>query len=136
MEPIFQAEKKGLVEFSQAIMSATKQGLDFQTIERILRAANSQCFLIARDPAPVYTRDMKCIFAGDSTEKKYYLFVSIRPPFLALQEILEESSSYEENFLKLLETGFATKSDDIPLSKQYKYPPGCHLVDLQNRPIT
>lgn len=118
---ILEAEKKDLTEFFSAVTEATKQGIDFQTIEKALRAAGRHTFLIATKPENLY-KSVQCRFPGDDAEKKYCIYAERGSWEKVLQAIQHGSSGYEENFAKLKETGFATKPAGVPISQVVKDP--------------
>ena len=104
---------------SKAVIQGTKGGLDLQTIEKALRVAKRSTYLIALDPEPYFHEDhIQPRLPGDTQKQKYWLYFSNDPD--ALKKLFKESTSYEENFAKLKETGFATQISSAPLKKGVK----------------
>jgi hypothetical protein len=89
-----------------------------QQIETGLREKRCFTYLIARRRNASHGKDLS-IELSKGTIKTYYLFLSTRAPALAMKELLEESSSYEENFEKLKDTGFLVVRNDKPLLNQF-----------------
>ncbi len=88
----------------------------FQEIEAALREAGCITHIIARSNlAPGMSIEWPL-----GTAKTYALFLSVRPQELAMEELLEQSSSYEENFAKLEQTGMHTADADKPLIPQFR----------------
>jgi len=126
MPAIFAAEdesnrSQNVVAFGLAVRRGVEEGLDLQTIERALRAAHRTAYLIARSPeSHFHAQYIQPRLPGDTMNLKYWLYAASASH--VDQELLKESRSYEENFAKLKETGFATQISDAPLQNQVKNP--------------
>lgn len=94
-------------EMSSLISKCLNQGVTLQQVETVLRKNRCYTYLIAntKTPPPNTT-----VSLPDGTAKIYYLFVSTKDEEYAMQELLQFSSSYEENFQKLAETGLLIKA--------------------------
>lgn len=92
-------------------------GVNLQQIETVLREKNCFTYLIARKRDSSHGDDLSIQL--QDVIKTYFLFFSTRPKEIAMIELLEESSSYEENFEKLKDTGFLRSKKNKPLSKQF-----------------
>lgn len=75
-----------------------------QYIESFLRQNNCHAYLIAKKPDTSLT-DLTVEWP-DRTERRYYLYITIRTRVKALKDVLEESLSYHDNYRKLDNTGF------------------------------
>lgn len=95
----------------QAILDANlKYNISLQDIEETLRKKNCCAYLIAKKREfttknSLYKGPYKVFH--DTTEKTYALMVTTSPEEEAMKKILQESFSYEDNFKKLKNTGFA-----------------------------
>ena len=107
-----------LLIFNEIMECISKNGLSLQQIETGLREKNCFSYLIARKPKSSYGADVS-IELPIGTIKTYQLFISTRAPEIAMKELLEESSSYAENFAKLNDTGFLSAKEDKPLWTQF-----------------
>lgn len=73
---------------------------NYQDFEEFLRANQMNTHLIAANP----TID-KTLYSLSGEPAEFEALFSCRPPSIALKELLTHSSSYEENFAKLLKAG-------------------------------
>lgn len=126
MPTIFAAEEESnrtqnAIAFSEAVKKGVIEGLDLQTIERCLRAAHRTAYLIARRPESYFhAQHVQPRLPGDTRNQKYWVYAASGPH--VKKELFKESQSYEENFAKLKETGFATQISDAPLQDGIKKP--------------
>ncbi|HEX2579047.1 MAG TPA: hypothetical protein VHK67_01415 [Rhabdochlamydiaceae bacterium] len=124
MANIYKADKQSYLAqdpkaFMEAVIEGVKEGLDFQTIEKALRAAGGAFYLIARNPEPhFYSQHIQPRLPGNAKNQKYFLWTSsgsrVQP------DLFKESQSYEDNFAKLKETGFSTRISNAPVQEQIK----------------
>lgn len=94
------------------IAHAVNKGLTLQQIEFVLRDRKCFSHLIARKPK---SNTPYLIEMYNGTKKTYYLWLSTMDRKIAMKEVLEESSSYVENYEKLNDTGFQIM--DVKISK-------------------
>jgi hypothetical protein len=126
MTAIFKAEQESAqtqspMPFHAAVRKGVNDGLDFQTIEKALRVAGCQTFLIARKPeAHFHAHHIQSRLPGDTKNQKYWLYAASGSH--VAMELFKESQTYEENFAKLKETGFAIQVSDAPPQAGYKNP--------------
>ena len=123
------AQKGDITDFFAAVTEATKQGADFQTIEKALRVAGRHTFLIATKPENFYKTKVSCRFPGDATEKQYCIYAEHGPWEKVLRAIQHGSLNYEDNFAKLKETGFAIKPSDVSVLQIAKQPEKFKVID-------
>ncbi len=103
----------------QITASIQAHQLTFQQIELFLRQNNCYTYLIARKRNSSHSDNLRFLFPNNPAEKTYHLFMSTRNQDEALAELLEESSTYQENLDKLNDTGFMTMQDHIPLAAHF-----------------
>lgn len=89
--------------------------LTFQQMELYLRQNNCYTYLIARKRNSQHSTHLRFICPLSHAEKNYHLFISTRNQDEALSELLEESSTYQENLDKLEDTGIMKWQDHLPL---------------------
>jgi len=108
MEKIFVADKTcNYLMLTQAIAKCVKDyGLGLQEIEALLRMHECRTFILARTPDE---RDPECLEINSMLPKKYKIFVSTYQKEVLLDELLEQSKNYAENFEKLSEVGFCVE---------------------------
>ncbi|MBS0648352.1 MAG: hypothetical protein JSS10_03895 [Verrucomicrobia bacterium] len=94
--------------------------LTFQQIERFLRQNNCYTYLIARKRNWAHSTHLRFVCPLSHEEKKYHLFISTRNQEEALSELLEESSSYQENLDKLKDTGVMQMQEHFPLADHFQ----------------
>lgn len=123
------AQKKDLTDFFAAVTEAAKQGIDFQTIEKALRAAQRHTFLIATRPENFYNQKVPCRFPGDVAERKYCIYAECGPWEKVLRAIQHGSLNYDDNFAKLKETGFAIQPENVSLQQVAKEPNKFKMID-------
>ena len=101
------------------ILNAVKQGISLQQIEVALRGNGCETFILAQ-----YPRGMQALTANYSKQMRYGMVLAKSEE--ALKEILQESSSYAENFEKLKNTGFMKEVKNpkkpIPKSEEQRNP--------------
>ncbi len=86
---------------------------DYSDFEKEIRINNLNTHLIACVPR-ITRPDMKLgILGRDDRDYKYECIYSCRPKKYALEELLENSSSYEENFEKLKQSGSIMLDDSL-----------------------
>ncbi len=94
------------VGFLQARYEETKQDLNLQEVEQLFRLAGLRTHLVAIVPPPEREcYDYRVFTTREKVPRKYACNFVCRERDLALQELLQTSGSYEENFAKLLESG-------------------------------
>jgi hypothetical protein len=94
---VYEGLRKAIVDYGGTLQEA----------ETILRKNNCYTYLIARNKSEI-PKDLIFALPSDPTTKTYYLFISTRSAPEAMQELLAESTSYQDNFAKLKDTGFLT----------------------------
>lgn len=115
------ADKGRLLKvMNDEIMNCVKNHhLTFQQIELFLRQNNCYTYLIARKRNSNHSDNLRFLFPNDLEEKAYHLFTSTRNQDEALEELLEESSTYQENLDKLNDTGFMTMQDHVSIADHF-----------------
>lgn len=93
-------------------------GWSLQQIETALRAYDCFTHLIARKRNASHGPDLS-FELPQGTVRTYHLFISTKSKEKVMQEILEESASYDVNFEKLRDTGFIFASPFKPLAGQF-----------------
>lgn len=112
-------QTREMMPIAGAIFRSIKEcGVSLQQVEKFFREKNSFTYIIARKRNESHTDDLD--FMINNVVKTYYIFLSTRHPEIAIKELLVESNSYEENFVKLADAGFITAKKTIPLSSQFK----------------
>ncbi|HEX4839404.1 MAG TPA: hypothetical protein VFU89_03060 [Rhabdochlamydiaceae bacterium] len=107
--------------FGRAVRKGVEEGLDLQTIEKALRTAGRITYLIARNPrSDFHAQHIQPRLPGDAKNQKYWLYAA--SSLCVNPHLLQESESYEDNFAKLKETGFATRISDAAFQDQFKKP--------------
>jgi len=105
-QKIFEADKtRKIIKILEAIVAYMQNNplITFQKMETRLREKHCYTYLIARKRDPSL---QGFTFEWPSgTTKTYRLFLSTQDEGNALQEVIEESTSYEQNFQKLNDTG-------------------------------
>jgi hypothetical protein len=98
-----------LVHFSQASMAwmLSHPDKNFQDFEKSLREAKLQTHLFCQKPPSGVSLDDLVNVNQPDRECKWMVYFSCRPAPYALQEVLDTCSSYEENFERLRDAGFA-----------------------------
>jgi hypothetical protein len=95
---------------------------NFSHLETFLRENKLQTYLIAVESQNNY--DYNLIHPDGKTECKYECIFSCRPPPYAMEELLETSGNYEDNFEKLKEAGSKTlissSSEELRKNKSIK----------------
>lgn len=90
----------------------SRDNSDFSHLEKFLRDNELQTHLIAIDAQKKY--NFSLIHPDGQTPCKYECIFSCRPKPHAMEELLERSGSYEDNFKKLKETGSRTLASLSP----------------------
>jgi hypothetical protein len=109
-------ENSELAPILEAMIPLYKEGMNFQSIELGLRLNNSRTFLYTK-PLSVILPGTSCKFPNTDTEAKYALWISTKHPLLAMNDILEDSESYEQNFNKLAEAGLVIVENEEKMKK-------------------
>jgi len=126
MPTIFAAEEESnrsekTMSFGQAVRKGVEEGLDLQTIEKALRAGHRTAYLIARRPESYFhAQHVQPRLPGDTRNQKYWVYAASGPH--VERELFKESQSYEENFAKLKEAGFAAQISNAPFQDGVKKP--------------
>jgi hypothetical protein len=93
--------------------------LTFQQMELFLRQNNCYTYLIARKRNSDHSAHVRFVCPRTQQEKNYHLFISTRNQDEALSELLEESSTYQENLDKLKDTGVMRLQEHLPLADHF-----------------
>lgn len=108
IEELLREDKtRDYIQVSTQIANCCLAGLSFQAVESILRQCHAYTYLIARKREDGIPEDWVRSLSG--IPKTYQLFVSSLRKRLALKDLMKESRTYEENYRKLEDTGFAFK---------------------------
>jgi len=121
MSDIFRADQqtRDTMTVGSEIAKCVKRcGLTLQQIESRLRERRCWTYLIAQKRNSSHGPELRFALLG--VNKTYNLFISTRNPDIAMQQLLEESSSYQENFAKLADTGFMMYDRSKQLAQQFR----------------
>jgi len=120
MSPLFSAdERHNFQEFMFTLSKILKEhSFTLQQVETALRLKNCRTYFIARRRNSSHGPNLIFTYPA-GTLKTYYLFTTMKPKEVAMQQLLEESDSYATNFKKLSDTGFMTLNEHIPLQQQF-----------------
>jgi hypothetical protein len=121
MSNIFRADQQTRDSLTVGVEIAkcvNRYGHTLQQIESRLRDKHCWSFLIARKRNSSHGPNLRFMLAG--VNKTYNLFISTHKPDIAMQELLQESSSYQENFAKLADTGFIMYDNSKPVTQQFR----------------
>jgi hypothetical protein len=132
------------VGYLQARYEETKQDLTLQDLEQVFRRARLRTHLVADLPPPEREcYDYRIFTTKEKIPRKYYCKFVCREKEAALQELLQTSSSYEENFAKLAESGAMMTSSAAEKLLDSEYPvnqslgqmlmEGKHLIEVLPR---